>query len=82
MIDMAEQFEAEGAFANDGAARSLKVHLKAVERFEQRAEADKVEKHINSFKLLLDHHLGNELISEDAYEALYGKAESMIGQWG
>lgn len=82
MIDLVEHFEAEGAFASDEIARSLKLHLTAVERFEQGAEADKVEKHINSFKLLLDHHLGNEQISEDAYEALKAQAESMIGQWG
>lgn len=82
MIGMVEHFEAEGAFAGDEAVHSLKLHLTAVDRFEESDSADKVAKHINSFKLLLDHQLENEQISDDAYEALKAKAESMIGQWG
>ncbi|WP_425339524.1 FIMAH domain-containing protein [Lentibacillus salicampi] len=79
---MVEQFEAEGAFADDEAVRALTMHLTAVDRFEQSESADKVAKHIRSFRLLLDHQLDNEQISDEAYEALKHKTESMIGQWG
>ncbi|WP_449355762.1 FIMAH domain-containing protein [Virgibacillus natechei] len=82
MIEVVEHFEEEGAFASDEAVRSIKLHLTAVERFEQSDSADKVAKHINSFKLLLDHQLEIEQISEEAYQALKLEADSMIGQWG
>ncbi|QKY70388.1 DUF1343 domain-containing protein [Lentibacillus sp. CBA3610] len=82
MIEMVERFEDEGAFADDEAVRSLTMHLTAVDRFEQSESADKVAKHIESFQLLLEQQLENEQISDEAYEALEAKTESMIGQWG
>ncbi|GGJ98808.1 hypothetical protein GCM10007063_21360 [Lentibacillus kapialis] len=82
MIDMVERFEAEGAFSDDEAVRALKMHLTAVKRFEQDDSADKVAKHIEGFKLLLNQQLENEAISEDAYDALMAKTKSMMGQWG
>src|SRR5690606_29619665 len=47
---LVEHFNEEGAFRNDGAVRSLLVHLMAVDRFERQGDADKVVKHMQNFK--------------------------------
>lgn len=78
MKALVERFEEEGEFANHGAARSLQVHLTSVDRFEKREAADKVVKHMQGFKLLLDHQQDNELVSEKAYNTLKDNANSLI----
>lgn len=78
---LVERFEAEGEFANQGTAHSLQVHLIAVDRFEQQEAADKIVKHMKSFKLLLDHQKDNGLISDNAYNSLQDDAESLIKKY-
>lgn len=76
-----ERYEDEGAFANVGAARSLIVHMSAVQLYEEKNLTDKVVKHMESFKLLLEHQRENELISERAYNVLKTSADGLIGKW-
>lgn len=78
---LVDRFEADGEFANDGTAHSLQVHLISVERFEKQEEAEKVVKHMKSFKLLLDHQKDNKLISENAYITLQDNADSLIKKY-
>lgn len=78
---LVEQFEEDGEFANRGAARSLQIHLTAVERFEKRESIEKVIKHMNSFKKLLDHKKDLSLISEKAYNTLMSKSDDLIKKW-
>lgn len=78
---LVEQLEEEEQFANDAAARALKIHLIAVERFEKQEVTDKVVKHMESFKLLLDHQKETELISKEAYEILTANANALIEKW-
>ncbi|MCJ7842140.1 GH92 family glycosyl hydrolase [Lederbergia sp. NSJ-179] len=81
MQSLVERFEKEGEFKNGSAAHALQLHLTAVERFEQQGAADKVLKHMNGFKPLLDHQLESALISEDAYHILYDSADYFIERW-
>jgi predicted alpha-1,2-mannosidase len=81
LMALVERFTEEGEFLNDAAARSLKVHLIAVSRYEEKELAEKVVKHLNGFKLLLDHQKENELISEKAYDILYANTEFVIKNW-
>ena len=81
IMTLVKQFEDEGAFANTQAARSLKLHLTAVSRYEEKELAGKVVKHMKSFKLLLDHQKDHALISEEAYHSLRLDAESLIKKW-
>lgn len=79
---LVEGFEEAGEFTNsDDAAHSLKLHLTAVERFENQEAAEKVVNHMNSFKLLLDHQKDNEFISENAYHTLQAEADALIAKW-
>lgn len=79
MLDTLENNREE--IFSDDAYRSLHVHLTAVGRFEEQASAEKVVKHMKSFKLLLDHQLENELISEKVYTILTADADSLIEKW-
>lgn len=81
MVALVERFEEAGEFKNDLAARSLKTHLTAVARYEKQEAAEKVVKHMQSFKLLLDHQLGNKLISEKAYNDLMASVDGLIKKW-
>ena len=73
-------FKEAGELANHGAARALDVHLAAVDRFEKKGAADKVVKHLNGFKQLLNHQRENELISENASNVLQMFADRLIEQ--
>lgn len=81
MKTLVNRFKAAGEFANDRAARTLHMHLVAVNRFEERGMADKVIKHLNGFKSLLNHQKENELISEKAYKILKTDTDYLIKKW-
>jgi predicted amidohydrolase YtcJ len=78
---LVEQFEEEGEFANHGAARSLQAHLDTVVRFEKQEAAERVVKHMQSFKQLLENHKKDGLISEVAYNNLKTNTDSLIKKW-
>lgn len=61
--------------------RSLHVHLISLDRFEEKEKADKVIKHINGFKTLLEHQRNNGLMPKDVYKALKEEAEILIDRW-
>ncbi|ASK64480.1 hydrolase [Virgibacillus phasianinus] len=81
MKALVDRFEAEGEFTNHGAARALKVHLSAVNRFEEQGFAEKVVKHMKGFRLLLNHQKKTDLISLKAYNALKVDADQLIKKW-
>lgn len=76
-----ERLEEQGEFADESVARSLKVHLTAVDHFETEESAEKVVKHVEGFKRLLDHQRENALISERAYNILKDNADDLIQKW-
>lgn len=75
------QLAEDGKIADHEAARLLQTHLTAVSVYEEKELAEKVVKHMESFKLLLDHQEENGLISKKAYYILNVKAESLIMKW-
>ncbi len=81
MKALVERFEEKGEFANRDAARSLIIHLTAVDHFERREAAEKVVKHMKRFKVLLDHQQDGELISERAFQALHSHADALMKKW-
>lgn len=81
MKKLVNQFMESGAFANDHTARALTMHLSAVSLYEEKGLAEKVVKHMEGFKLLLNHQKENELISEAAYDALKADANDLIEKW-
>lgn len=75
---LVENFEEEGKFESERAARSLKIHLTALSRYEEKELSEKVIKHTKSFILLLDHQKENELIQEEAYYILKANANNLM----
>src|SRR5699024_3692088 len=62
-------------------AHAIRMHLNAIERFEETEASDKVVKHLKGLNELLDHYKEQELISEKAYDALKVSAESLNDKW-
>lgn len=81
MKQLVERFEQEGEFTNHGAAQSLIVHLTAVAVYENKGQADKVVKHMEGFKLLLENQKEKGMVSKKAYTVLKGYAEVVIKNW-
>lgn len=57
------------------------IHLNAVTRYEEKELADKVVKHMEGLKQLLDHQMDATLISERAYHILKADADRVIQKW-
>ncbi|MFA1822289.1 S8 family serine peptidase [Virgibacillus oceani] len=76
-----ERLENEGAFTNEADTNLLKMHLTAVSQYEQQEAAEKVIRHTESFKLILDHQYDNELISDEAYDFLMADTDFILSYW-
>lgn len=74
-------FAEQGQLASENVARSLSIHLTAVERYEEQEATDKVVKHMESFKSLLDHQHENDLLAEQAYDVLQAEANNLLQIW-
>lgn len=81
MLERVDRFEETGEFESDDVARALTMHLTAVNLYEEKELAEKVVKHMESFKLLLEHQRENALISEKAYNILKTDTHSLIEKW-
>lgn len=75
---LVEYYDEAGEIASDDAADSLKIHLTAVSHYEDQAAAEKVVKHMEGFKTLLNHQREN--MSQDAYETLEADADYLMGE--
>ncbi|WP_405127460.1 FIMAH domain-containing protein [Salicibibacter halophilus] len=81
MTALVEDFEEQGAFASDEAARELLTHMTAVERFEQQGEMARVVEHMEGFYHLLENQQENEQVSDEAYQALTAEVDDFMEQW-
>lgn len=80
MEEQIDQFEEDEDIQDEDAARTLKLHVKAVEHFADQGKMDKVTKHMTSFKRLLDYQKNNEIISEKAFNVFNTYSEYVIGE--
>jgi hypothetical protein len=81
IIAMVEQFAEEGEFESDEAVHSLVTHLRAVSRYEDQGEAEKIIRHMEGFQVLLNHYKDNELVSDEAYDLLIENSNKLIEKW-
>src|SRR5699024_468411 len=79
--EMADQFEKVGAFSGNQAVHQVKLHLTSISHFENKREANKVIKHLQGFKQLLDYQQNKELLSDMAYDTLIENADILIEKW-
>ena len=77
---LVKDLEEEEEIRDDSAARALKAHLLSVDRFEQQGADDKVVKHVEGFKRLLDYQKDNKLISVIAYSVLKDYANALLNR--
>ncbi|WP_255259607.1 glycoside hydrolase family 3 protein [Lentibacillus sp. CBA3610] len=80
MTTLTENFIDEGEI-EESQARSIIRHLTAVSHFEESESAEKVIKHMESFKQLLDHQLANEMMSSKAHNYLMTETDRLIEKW-
>src|SRR5699024_5821427 len=80
MMRLVESYENTGEFKSDKAAHALSIHLIAVNRYEEKESYEKVVKHLEGFKLLLNHQKKENLISDRAYNTLKAGADYLIEQ--
>ena len=78
--DLVEKYEASGDISNDKRAHALQLHLKALAQFEKIGAVEKVVKHLNGFKALLDKAKEEGHISTEAYELLVKVTNVMIDE--
>lgn len=78
---LVERFTEEGEFENDSVAHSLATHLTTVEHFEKQEKGEKVVKHTEGFKALLDHQKDEGSIDQEAYNRLQRDANYLIEKW-
>ncbi|MEW9676816.1 5'-nucleotidase, lipoprotein e(P4) family [Lentibacillus sp. L22] len=78
--DLVSQLHTEGEIA-DKEAHALQMHLTAVSHYENNSNAEKVIKHLEGFKKLLDYQNDNDLITKNAYDTLLSNADALIQKW-
>lgn len=81
MKKFVDQFKDDGAFENDEDALALSMHLTAVHHYAEQGNAKKVIKHLNGFKVLLDHQKNNQQITVEAYHAFKADTDYLIKKW-
>lgn len=79
--DVVTDQKESGDIVDSGAARDLKLHLRAVSQYEKKNAADKIVKHMKSFKKLIDSQKEDNLISSEAQSKLRQKTDELLAQW-
>ena len=77
---LVQEMADEGAIQKQ-AVRPLIVHLETVSHFEKKGSANKVVKHMEGFKQILDHTLEKDRIDEASYNTLLENADHLIEIW-
>jgi len=81
MKNQVNHFINESAFSSDADSRKLTMHLTAVAIYEEKGQANKVIKHMETFDLMLDHMKDNEGITDEAFNNLKTYSEFLITKW-
>lgn len=80
MIDVIDKYEGNGEI-DSTAARLLRTHLISLDHYEKQEKADKVVKHAEGLKALLDHYFEDGKLSNDQHELLIAISENIIEMW-
>lgn len=71
----------ENGEVDDAAVHDFTLHLTAVNQYEQKEAAEKVMKHMNNFKAMLDAKKEDETITNKAHSYLKTETERLIEDW-
>lgn len=78
---MIEPYEAEGEVSDQKSIGTLTTHLTAIAQYEKQDASEKVIKHLERFKLLLEQQEKNDFISEETSLMLHAATNDLIKQW-
>ncbi|HLR09099.1 MAG TPA: glycerophosphodiester phosphodiesterase family protein [Bacillota bacterium] len=81
MKSLIDKLIKEGELIGEKAKHDLKLHLTSVHHYEKEENTDKVIKHMNGFKSLLEQNKENKQISDKVYSILYDHANALIQKW-
>jgi len=81
MKELVEEYVSNGEITDEEAARLFTTHLTAIEQYEQDGAIDKAVRHLNNFKLLVEHQEEEGLITEDAAGELKAHADNLLDEW-
>ncbi|WP_449355254.1 glycoside hydrolase family 3 protein [Virgibacillus natechei] len=81
MKTLVETLIEEGEIEDGRIARSINIHLTSVSHFEESDSADKVIKHMERFKQLIDHQKDNGMVSAKAHSFLMTETDRLIEKW-
>lgn len=80
IMDITDELEEKDAVQQE-AAHTINMHLAAVEQFEKKDQQEKVLKHMETFKILLEKEKEQELITKDAHNKLVNESDILIKKW-
>lgn len=81
MREALKGFKNEGQFENADDARLLDNHLAALEKYEKQKNSEKMVKHLDGFKVILDDLKEKGLIGNEAYNKLNSGADILLDKW-
>ncbi|MFF2450031.1 M14 family zinc carboxypeptidase [Neobacillus sp. NPDC058068] len=81
MKDMVELYTKQGAINNASASRILANQLAGLEQFEKGGNAEKMVKHLQSFKTVLSQYRQQGVVSSAVYSRLNGDANLLLDRW-
>lgn len=81
MKSLVMELNETGDINSDDALRLLTMHLTAVDRFEQKENAEKVMKHLKGLIQLLEHQVENNEMTAKAFSYLETETDQLIKKW-
>ncbi|HLR52539.1 MAG TPA: hypothetical protein VK072_06670, partial [Candidatus Avamphibacillus sp.] len=78
---LVEEFTKTGEFSGEDVSSALLLHLTAVDHFEKQEKEDKVVKHAQGLKSLLEHQEKSGYISKRAFTILDAETHRLINKW-
>ena len=68
-------------FSSQDAYHTIKTHLNAIKHFENQEKADKVNKHLDNLKDLINYQKEHQMISNEVYNYLKVNADYLTKKW-
>lgn len=81
MEKLARNYFEDDDFENHDAYHQVELQLMTIDHFEKKGAAEKVVKHTENLKLLLDKQQEKDVISDEAYHSLIDQADILLQYW-
>ncbi|WP_449355060.1 gamma-glutamyltransferase [Virgibacillus natechei] len=75
---LVDELKEDGEFNDESAIRHVETHLASLAHYESTENMDKAIKHLDGFKVLIEHQNDDGLISDEAYSELVEAADGLL----